>query len=132
MKGFFPYAEETAGFIVRVSVNYLPEQSQPDQNRWFWAYHIRIENESDAPAQLLSRFWEIGDMRGAVQYVEGEGVVGEQPVIRPGRSFDYVSGCPLATPGGSMRGHYWMIGESGARFQIAIPRFQLKAPVVKG
>lgn len=128
----FPYVEETRGFIVRVSVNYLPEQSQPQGGRWFWAYHIRIENAGEMAAQLLTRRWEIRDARGSVHIVEGEGVVGEQPVLKPGASYDYVSGCPLQTPSGSMVGSYQMIGEDGSRFEIAIPRFELRAPVVSG
>ncbi len=128
----FPYVEETRGFIVRVSVNYLPEQSQPQGGRWFWAYHIRIENAGEMAAQLLTRRWEIRDARGAVHIVEGEGVVGEQPVLKPGAAYDYVSGCPLQTPSGSMVGSYQMIGEDGSRFDIAIPRFDLRAPVVNG
>ena len=132
MKSLFSYAAETRGFVVRVSANYLPEQSEPKKNRWFWSYHIRIENEADEAAQLLSRRWEIRDGNGALHLVEGEGVVGEQPVIKPGGSFDYVSGCPLATPSGDMVGAFEMIGEDGARFDIAVPRFALKAPVVSG
>lgn len=128
----FPYVEETHGFIVRVSVNYLPEQSQPQGGRWFWAYHIRIENAGEMAAQLLTRRWEIRDARGSVHIVEGEGVVGEQPVLKPGASYDYVSGCPLQTPSGSMVGSYQMIGEDGSRFEITIPRFELRAPVVNG
>lgn len=129
MKAFFPYAEETRGLIVRVAVNFLPEQSDPDRGRWFWAYHIRIENEGEMAVQLLTRRWVIRDARGAEHLVEGEGVVGEQPVIRPGASYDYVSGCPLTTPSGSMQGSYQMIGGDGSRFDIAIPKFALKAPV---
>jgi ApaG protein len=129
MKSLFPYAEETRGFIVRVSVSFLPEQSEVEKNRWFWAYHIRIENVGQMAAQLLTRHWDIRDARGAHHIVDGEGVVGEQPVIKPGGSYDYVSGCPLTTPTGSMQGSYQMIGEDGSRFDIAIPRFTLSAPV---
>ena len=128
----FPYVEETRGVIVRVSVNYLPEQSQPQDGRWFWAYHIRIENHGDMALQLLTRRWEIRDARNVLHLVEGEGVVGEQPVINPGGSYDYVSGCPLTTSTGSMVGTYQMIGEDGSRFDIAIPKFDLRAPVVSG
>jgi ApaG protein len=132
MKAMFPYAEETRGLVVRVSVNYLPEQSEPKKGRWFWAYHIRIENAGDMAAQLLTRKWEITDARGARHLVEGEGVVGEQPVLKPGGSYDYVSGCPLTTPSGVMVGSFQMIGEDGSRFDIAVPRFDLKAPVLTG
>ncbi len=129
MKSFFPYATETRNVIVRVAVNYLAEQSEPHKNKWFWAYHIRLENESSMAVQLLSRKWIIEDALGSQHLVEGEGVVGDQPVIKPGCSYDYVSGCPLSTPSGTMEGSYQMIGEDGSRFDIAVPHFELKAPV---
>ena len=130
MKEFFPDASTTDGVTVRVSVSYLSDQSEPRRGRWFWAYHIRIENQRDTNVQLLTRHWVITDSRGARHSVEGEGVVGEQPVIAPGASYDYVSGCPLATPTGSMHGNYRMIGEDGALLEIAIPSFTLVAPAV--
>jgi ApaG protein len=125
----FPYAETTHGVTVRVSVSFLPEQSMPDKSQWFWAYHIRIENESEIAVQLMSRRWIIADGRGQRQLVEGEGVIGEQPVIAPEESYDYVSGCPLGTPTGSMQGVYVMIGEDGSTFEVTIPKFPLIAPV---
>jgi ApaG protein len=131
VKALFPHALTTRGVTVRVSVSYLPEQSDPEKGRWFWAYHIRIENEGRMTVQLLTRHWIINDGRGARHEVQGEGVVGEQPVIAPGESYDYVSGCPLATPTGQMRGSYRMIGEDGSMFDIAIPRFPLVAPAVQ-
>jgi ApaG protein len=131
VKALFPHALTTRGVTVRVSVSYLPEQSDPEKGRWFWAYHIRIENEGRMTVQLLTRHWIINDGRGARHEVQGEGVVGEQPVIAPGDSYDYVSGCPLATPTGQMRGSYRMIGEDGSMFDIAIPRFPLVAPAVQ-
>ncbi|KQN15725.1 Co2+/Mg2+ efflux protein ApaG [Sphingomonas aurantiaca] len=130
MKALFPNAATTDGVTVRVSVSYLPEQSEPERGRWFWAYHIRLENEGDETVQLLTRHWVITDGRGARHSVEGEGVVGEQPVIEPGASFDYVSGCPLATPSGAMQGTYRMVREDGAIFDVEIPRFALLAPAV--
>jgi ApaG protein len=130
VKALFPHAATTDGVTVRVSVSYLPEQSEPDRGRWFWAYHIRIENEGAGPVQLLTRHWIITDGRGARHSVEGEGVVGEQPIVEPGASFDYVSGCPLATPTGAMQGTYRMVGEDGRAFDVAIPRFSLMAPAV--
>ncbi len=130
MKALFPNMAETQQVIVRVSVSYLPEQSEPRRGRWFWAYHIRIENEGDQAVQLLTRHWIITDGRGARHSVEGEGVVGEQPMIQPGGSFDYVSGCPLPTPTGSMQGSYHMIGADGVGFDVAIPKFALIAPAV--
>ncbi|HWK35720.1 Co2+/Mg2+ efflux protein ApaG [Sphingomonas sp.] len=130
MEALFAHAAETHGVAVRVQVSYLAEQSEPGRGRWFWAYHIRIENGSARTVQLLTRHWIITDGRGARHTVEGEGVVGEQPVIEPGGSFDYVSGCPLSTPTGSMQGNYHMIADDGDAFDVAIPKFALLAPAV--
>jgi ApaG protein len=124
----FPNVAVTRDIRVRVAVSYLAEQSNPQLNRWFWSYHIRIENGSDVSVQLLSRSWRIVDGRGATHEVHGEGVVGETPLIAPGGSFDYVSGCPLDTPSGSMSGSYRMVDEDGSLFDIDIPRFALVAP----
>ena len=131
MKALFPHAATTRGVTVRVSVSYLPEQSEPARGRWFWAYHIRLENEGTQAVQLLTRHWVITDGRGARHSVEGEGVVGEQPLIEPGGSFDYVSGCPLSTPTGAMQGSYRMIAADGETFDAAIPHFALIAPAVE-
>ena len=132
MKEFFPHSATTRDITVRVSVSDLPEQSEPGKGRWFWAYHIRIENEGGAAVQLVSREWTISDGRGAQHEVRGEGVVGEQPVLEPGESFDYVSGCPLTTPTGAMQGRYFMVDADGSAFEVAIPRFPLIAPAVTG
>ena len=132
MNALFPHAETTAGITVRVSVSFLPEQSTPDRGQWFWAYHIRVENGAAMAVQLMSRRWVIADGRGARHDVEGDGVIGEQPVIAPGESYDYVSGCPLATPTGSMQGIYRMVAEDGSSFDVAIPKFALIAPVTAG
>ena len=129
MKEFFPHSATTRDITVRVSVSYLPEQSEPGK-RWFWAYHIRIENDGPRAVQLVSREWVICDGRGSRDEVRGEGVVGEQPVLEPGASFDYVSGCPLTTPTGHMEGRYFMIGADGGSFAVDIPRFPLVAPAV--
>jgi len=129
VKALFPFVETTRGLTVRVAVSYLPEQSEPGSGRWFWAYHIRIENDGQMAAQLMTRKWLITDGRGAKHVVEGDGVVGDQPVIMPGTSYDYVSGCPLNTPSGNMQGSYGMIAEDGSSFEIAIPKFALTAPV---
>jgi len=126
----FPHSAETRGLVVRVSVSFLPEQSEPASSRWFWAYHIRLENTGEQEVQLLTRRWVITDGRGARHIVEGEGVVGEQPVVAPGQSYDYVSGCPLDTPTGAMEGSYQMIGADGEIFEARIPRFQLIGPEV--
>jgi len=130
MGALFPHAAETAGVVVRVAVSYLADQSEPDRGRWFWAYHIRIENTGPRDVRLLTRHWVITDGRGARHTVEGEGVVGEQPTVTPGGSYDYVSGCPLSTPTGAMQGSYRMVDEDGERFDVAIPKFALMAPAV--
>ena len=121
----FPYEATTQDITVRVAVSYLAEQSDPSAGRWFWSYHVRIENGGDVAVQLLSRSWTIVDGRGTVHEVVGEGVVGEMPLIAPGASFDYVSGCPLDTPAGSMSGSYRMVDEDGSAFDVEIPQFQL-------
>ena len=132
MKSLFPHSETTRGVTVRVSVSFLPEQSEPARGRWFWAYHVRVENGGSSAVQLVSREWTISDGRGGRHEVQGEGVVGEQPVIEPGAAFDYVSGCPLNTPTGWMEGQYHMVGADGSSFAAAIPRFPLVAPTVSG
>jgi ApaG protein len=130
VKSLFTHNATTNGIVVRVSVSYLPEQSEPGKGRWFWAYHIRIENEGATRVKLVSREWAIRDGRGALHEVRGEGVVGEKPVIEPGDSFDYVSGCPLSTPTGSMTGRYFMVASDGSTFAVDIPHFPLVAPPV--
>ena len=132
MKELFQHAAITEGITVRVAVNFLPEQSHIEVGKWFWVYHIRIENGSDEAVQLLTRHWRITDGRGMVNFVEGEGVVGEQPLLQPGQSHDYVSGCPLTTPMGSMEGHYTFVRRSGDAFNVAIPFFPLAAPATAG
>jgi ApaG protein len=136
MKELFQHAAVTAGITVRVAVNFLPEQSQPasadEPGKWFWVYHIRIENGSDRTVQLLTRHWRITDGRGMINLVEGEGVVGEQPILHPGQSHDYVSGCPLTTPHGSMEGFYTFRAQDGDLFEAAIPFFPLAAPATAG
>lgn len=132
MKALFTQEARTGAITVRTSVSYLPDQSEPERGRWFWAYHIRIENDGEQVVQLLTRHWVITDGRGERHSVEGEGVVGEQPVIEPGGSFDYVSGCHLATPTGHMQGSYRMLGGDDAMIDVAIPKFALVAPAVTG
>jgi ApaG protein len=130
VKELFPHAATTRDITVRVSVSFLPEQSEPGKGRWFWAYHVRIENGARQAVQLVSREWIISDGRGTRHEVRGEGVVGDQPVLEPGGSFDYVSGCPLTTPTGAMEGRYFMFGADGSSFPVEIPRFPLIAPAV--
>jgi ApaG protein len=121
----FPNVAMTREIAVRVAVSFLAEQSDPSSNRWFWSYHVRIENGSERAVQLLSRSWQIVDGRGTMHEVHGEGVVGEMPLIAPGASFDYVSGCPLDTASGTMSGSYRMVDEDGTAFDVDIPSFQL-------
>ncbi len=124
----FPHVAVTGHLTVRVAVSYLAEQSAPDQGRWFWSYHVRIENGGEATVQLLARHWRIVDGRGNVHEVRGQGVVGDMPVIRPGTSYDYVSGCPLDTSSGSMGGSYQLVDEEGNAIEAAIPAFILSTP----
>ena len=124
---FFPYKAVTQGIVVRVSVSYLKDQSEPQRGRWFWSYHIRIANQGAGAVQLMTRRWIITDGEGNRTRVEGEGVIGEQPVIGPGETYDYVSGCPLETPSGFMEGAYQMAGSGGGMLEVAIPRFALIA-----
>jgi ApaG protein len=116
---------------IRVSVRsfYLEDQSRPDEGHFVWAYRVRIENQGPETVQLLRRTWQITDGRGRTQHVHGAGVVGEQPVLEPGESFEYTSGTPLGTPSGFMVGTYHMIRTaSGEAFDIAIPAFSLDSP----
>lgn len=132
MKELFQHAALTEGITVRVAVNFLPEQSRVEAGKWFWVYHIRIENDSGHTVQLLTRHWRITDARGMVNFVDGDGVVGEQPLLAPGQSHDYVSGCPLNTPQGTMEGHFTFRRDDGALFDAAIPFFPLAAPATAG
>jgi ApaG protein len=127
----FPHVAISGDLTVRVAVSFLPEQSAPEPGRWFWSYHVRIENGGTAAVQLLERYWRIVDGRGNIHEVRGQGVVGEMPAITPGESYDYVSGCPLDTPSGSMRGHYKFVGEAGDEISAEIPEFQLLSPLTR-
>ena len=122
------YMALTRGIRVLVDPAYLEEQSDPDANRFVWAYTIEIINEGSQTVQLKERYWQITDGMGKVEYVKGAGVVGEQPVLKPGDSFEYTSGCPLATNSGFMAGRYTMLAESQERFDIDIPAFALDLP----
>jgi ApaG protein len=128
LDSFFTDHATTDGVAVHVVTNFLEDQSVPAQGRWFWSYHIRIENHRDEPVQLLTRHWKITDNRGTINHVDGDGVVGEQPLLQPGGAHDYVSGCPLATPTGMMEGHYRFLREDGSTFLVEIPCFKLIAP----
>ncbi len=126
-----PYEAQTRGFLVRVRPQYLPDQSEPGERRWVWAYHIEIVNASSGTAQLVARAWTITDAAGHVETVAGPGVVGDQPTLKPGEAYAYTSGCPLPTSSGAMVGLYVMVGDDGERFEIAIPAFSLDVPDVR-
>jgi ApaG protein len=113
---------------VEVESQYAPDHSQPFQSHWFFHYTIRITNEGEETVQLLSRHWIITDATGHVEEVKGPGVVGEQPVLAPGESFQYTSGCPLKTSSGVMRGTYSMVSEGGEHFDVEIAPFALHEP----
>jgi ApaG protein len=121
------YVEVTNSIEVLVEPMYVDEQSRPNENYFFFAYKVRITNQSNHQTQLLSRRWLITDGHGNTEEVEGPGVVGQQPQIAPGESYEYVSFCPLTTPSGNMRGTYTMVDDEGHRFDINIPLFFLRA-----
>jgi len=115
-------------FSVTVSPRFLAEQSDPENERYLFAYTIRIVNSGDTTAQLVSRHWIITDANQHVEEVRGPGVVGEQPRLAPGEAFEYTSGCPLTTPFGSMRGSYQCVADDGTSFDVPIPEFLLSVP----
>jgi ApaG protein len=123
-----PYRAITKGIAVSVLPTYLEAQSSPDSSQYFWAYRVIIENQSQETVQLLSRHWMITNARGDLSEVKGPGVVGEQPVLKPGESFEYTSGVPLNTASGMMGGAYQITSESGEQFDIEIPTFSLDRP----
>lgn len=115
----------TRGIRVEVQSVFVPERSDPDDGQWFFAYRVRISNQGQETTQLVSRHWVIIDGRGHVEEVRGPGVVGEQPLLHPGESFEYTSACPLRTPHGTMHGSYQMVTEEGTRFDAEIAPFAL-------
>jgi ApaG protein len=119
-----------AKYDVRVEVQpeYLPDQSAPEQELYTFAYTITITNTGEVPTQLISRHWLITDSGGTTEEVKGLGVVGHQPLLKPGESFQYTSGCRLRTASGTMRGSYFFVAEDGERFDVAIPPFELVEP----
>lgn len=122
------YTLTTRSILVTVEPEFLEDQSEPEEHRFVWAYHVHIENQGTETVQLKSRYWHITDELGHVQEVSGAGVIGEQPVLSPGQSFEYTSGTPLGTPSGIMQGHYVMESETGDVFQATIPAFSLDCP----
>jgi ApaG protein len=122
------YEKTTRNITVSVRSFYLEEQSSPEDDRFVWAYRVSIENRGQETVQLMNRHWRITDKLGRLQEVKGPGVVGEQPVLKPGESFEYTSGCPLSTPSGIMAGSYEMSAGGDERFDIEIPAFSLDSP----
>jgi ApaG protein len=125
------YQAVTRGISVTVTPRYMPEESSPDESRYFFAYTVEIINTSLQRVQLKARYWRIVDAHGHVQEVRGAGVVGEQPVLGPGESYSYTSGCPLTTPSGTMQGSYVMETADGETFDAEIPAFSLDIPQTK-
>ncbi|MFP6727713.1 MAG: Co2+/Mg2+ efflux protein ApaG [Alphaproteobacteria bacterium] len=122
------YTATTRNITVRVQPQFLAEQSDPVSDQYVWLYTINIENGGTEAVQLLNRHWIITNAVGHVEEVQGPGVIGEQPVLQPGGSFQYTSGCPLRTPSGMMVGTYEMVGPGDERFDIDIPAFSLDSP----
>jgi len=122
------YTATTRGITVSVEPTYLAERSSPDDAQYVWAYRVIIENHGQETVQLLSRHWMISNSRGELTEVKGTGVIGEQPVLKPGASHEYTSGAPLNTPSRMMGGAYQMESETGERFDIEIPTFSLHRP----
>src|ERR1700742_4013384 len=124
----FQYERLTNNIHVAVRPAYLDDQSDPDDSRFVWSYTVTIENRGEEPVQLMSRYWNITDGTGVMREVRGPGVVGAQPVIKPGEKFQYTSGCPLETASGMMMGRYQMKAASGEAFEAEIPAFLLESP----
>ncbi|MDE2229977.1 MAG: Co2+/Mg2+ efflux protein ApaG [Alphaproteobacteria bacterium] len=122
------YSATTRAIKVTVEPYYLEDQSSPTDNHFVWAYHVRIENHGGETVQLRRRHWRITDGMGRLHEVRGPGVVGEQPVLAPGQTFEYTSGTPLSTPSGIMVGTYQMETGSGEHFDVDIPAFSLDSP----
>ncbi|PCJ82987.1 MAG: Co2+/Mg2+ efflux protein ApaG [Hyphomicrobiales bacterium] len=125
------YQTVTNGIIVTVVPRFMEQQSDPDSGHYVWSYSVEIVNNGEDIVQLESRFWSIIDATGYKQTVEGSGVVGEQPVLNPGDSYSYVSGCPLGTSSGMMAGHFIMRSTSNHTFKAQIPAFSLDSPYEK-
>ena len=125
------YSTTTREILVAVEPIYLPDESSPENSHYMWAYRVHIENHGREVVQLVSRHWKITDARGQIVEVRGEGVVGKQPVLKPGESYEYVSGTPLSTPFGVMGGEYQMTTAEGEPFEVEIPTFSLHSPFAK-
>ena len=128
MTTWTPYVAITRDIAVSVEPTYQDARSSPERSQYFWSYRVVIENQGRETVQLLNRHWMITNARGELHEVKGPGVVGEQPVLKPGESFEYTSGVPINTPSGMMGGAYQMETETGERFDIEIPTFSLDLP----
>ena len=120
------YCQSTHGIEVRVEPQFVSKESSGDNHYFIYSYTVTIHNQSGKPCQLISRHWIIRDGLGREEHVIGDGVLGKQPIIKPGESYSYRSGCPLATPTGNMRGKYYMVGPNDQEFEIRIPLFFLR------
>jgi ApaG protein len=126
------YEAQTRGITVRVTTDFLPEQSSRERGRYVWSYTVEIENGGNDHVQLVSRHWIITDALNRTEEVKGPGVVGEQPRLKPGEAFRYASACPLGTPSGLMQGSYRMVTPSGDSFDVEVPAFSLDLPEARG
>ncbi|WP_419903981.1 Co2+/Mg2+ efflux protein ApaG [Kiloniella sp.] len=122
------YSQTTRSITVTVTPTFLEDQSSPTDDHYVWAYQVQIENSGDQDATLKNRYWRITDSLGRIQEVRGAGVVGEQPLLKPGESFEYTSGTPLSTPSGIMCGSYEMEGKNGELYDVLVPAFSLDSP----
>ena len=127
----YPYEAVTQGIRIRVEPRYMEDQSSPEESHFVWSYNVEISNDGAETVQLKSRIWRITDALGHTEEVRGSGVIGQTPVIPPGSSFHYTSGCPLKTPQGIMVGSYQMTDEAGQLFDVAIPAFSLDSPYTR-
>ncbi len=122
------YTKTTNEICVTITPHFLEEETNPEMQRFVWAYHVKIENLGGVKVKLIKRKWIITDSQGIIETVEGEGVVGEQPELEPGDSYEYTSGVPLTTPSGFMTGHYYMTTEFEETIDVEIPTFSLDSP----
>ena len=124
------FSKTTNNINVSVKSYYLEEQSEPDEQHYVWAYQITINNLGEKTVQLKKRYWKITESNGVKKEVSGAGVIGEQPILRPGEKFEYTSGTPLSTPSGFMEGYYEMETKDGNKFDASIPLFSLDSPYI--
>ena len=125
------YTRVTRDIEITVAPEFLPERSDAARSQYFWAYTVEIANQGAGTIQVTDRHWTITDGNGHVEEVIGQGIVGEQPVLKPGEMFRYTSGCPLSTPSGLMVGTYRVVADDGAAFEVEIPMFSLDSPFIK-